>query len=223
MGWWENESLLKFQSPTTMVVSGASQTGKTSMVRDLLVNRYACFERNPINVLFCYNIWQPLFDEMQKEITTINFMEGLPTEEDILKLSENKNHSICVLDDLAYQAKDSPFVQKLFCILSHHRNVTIIFIVHNIFEKGKMMRTISLNAHYIVLFRNMRDESQVRTLARQIHPENSKYLTMAYKLAVGEKRHGYLIIDLSIGANRKYHLRSGFLPGEDISVYLPLK
>ena len=221
--WWESESLIKFESPTTMIISGASQSGKSTLVRDLLVNRFACFTRKPKDVLYCFNVWQPLFDEMQKEIDDIHFHEGLPNEDDIMKFSQDKEHSICVLDDLADQAKDSYFVQKLFCVLSHHRNITVILITHNLFEKGKTSRTINLNSHYIILFQNMRDEMQVRALARQIHPENSKYFIQAYKLAVEDKRYGYLIIDLSVGALKKYHLRSGFLPGQDIVVYAPLK
>ena len=42
----------------------------------------------------------------------------------------------------------------------HHRNVSMVFLAQNLFPKNKFARTMSLNAHYIVLFKNPRDASQ---------------------------------------------------------------
>ena len=36
------------------------------------------------------------------------------------------------------------------------------------------MRNISLNIHYIILFKNPRDSQQISTLARQMYPGNSR-------------------------------------------------
>ena len=36
----------------------------------------------------------------------------------------------------------------------HHRNLSVIYVAQNIFHQGKEMRNISLNAHYIVLFKS---------------------------------------------------------------------
>ena len=41
----------------------------------------------------------------------------------------------------------------LFTKGSHHINLSIIYILHNIFPKGKESRTISLNAHFIFLLK----------------------------------------------------------------------
>jgi UDP-N-acetyl-D-mannosaminuronic acid transferase (WecB/TagA/CpsF family) len=43
-------------------------------------------------------------------------------------------------------------------------------IVQNLFHRGKHHRTISLNAHYMVLFKNQRDVSQIMALAHQMYP-----------------------------------------------------
>ena len=57
------------------------------------------------------------------------------------------------------------FLQKQKC---HHRNLSTIYIVQNIFHQGKVMRNISLNAHYIVLFKSQdsTDKQQISMLAR---------------------------------------------------------
>jgi len=44
-------------------------------------------------------------------------------------------------------------VTDLFTKGSHHRNISEIYIVQNLFNKRKEHRTISLNSHYIVVFK----------------------------------------------------------------------
>ena len=53
---------------------------------------------------------------------------------------------------------------------SHHRNLSVIYIVENIFHEGRESRNISLNAHYIVLFKSPRDKQQISVLVRLSQP-----------------------------------------------------
>lgn len=62
------------------------------------------------------------------------------------------------------------------------------------------MRTVSLNAHYLVLFKNPRDTTQIHTLASQMFPGNSALLLTAFKDATatpvgGSDARGYLALD----------------------------
>ena len=61
---------------------------------------------------------------------------------------------------------------NMFIVGSHHRNISVLFLMKNIFQKGTHARTISINIQYMVLFKNARDQSQIRTLAIQIFPTN---------------------------------------------------
>lgn len=79
---------------------------------------------------------------------------------------------------------------------------------------------MSLNAHYIVLFKNPRDAVQVATLARQMYPGQSKFLVEAFKNAT-EKPFGYLLLDLKPDTDEKYRVRTGIFPGDTHYVYLP--
>jgi len=47
----------------------------------------------------------------------------------------------------------------MFTKISHHRNVSVVYLTQNVFDKNKYARTISLNAHYLVLIKNPRDAS----------------------------------------------------------------
>ena len=71
----------------------------------------------------------------------------------------------------------------------------MIHIVQNLFHQGKGYRTQSLNTHYLVLFKNLRDASQINHLARQMFPNNSQYLQEVCRDATTPP-FGYLFIDL---------------------------
>ena len=76
---------------------------------------------------------------------------------------------------------------------SHHRNFLVICIVQNIFHQRKEMRNISLNAHYIALFKSLRDKQQISILARQINPEGVQEFIKSYKKATNRPP-GYLLL-----------------------------
>ena len=93
------------------------------------------------------------------------------------------------------EAGEDKWVTELFTKGSYHKILSIIYILQNIFPKGRESRTISLNAHYMFLFKNPRDPSQINTLGRQLYPQNPKCLGEAYTSATKEA-HSYLMLDL---------------------------
>ena len=71
-------------------------------------------------------------------------------------------------------------------------------------------RTMSLNSHYLVLFKHPRDQQQVMTLARQMYPGNSQHFMDHYKAAT-DKPYGYLVIDLKPNTSDDQRLRANVL------------
>jgi hypothetical protein len=96
---------------------------------------------------------------------------------------------------------------NLFTKLSHHRNVSVVFITQNLFHKNKFVRTMNLNTHYIVMLKNPRDASQVAILARQMYPGKSQFVMEAYEDATKEP-HGYLLIDPRPDTDDRYRIRA---------------
>ena len=66
-------------------------------------------------------------------------------------------NNVLVMDSMMTACKDDDRVTKLVSIGSHHKNLSIFYLVQNLFNQRKEMRNISLNTHYLIVFKNPRD------------------------------------------------------------------
>ena len=82
------------------------------------------------------------------------------------------------------------------------------------------MRNLSLNSHYLVLFKNPRDRHQISVLARQMYPGNTKFLLEAYNDAT-KQAFGYLLLDLKPSTEDDLRVRTGILSRDPPVVYIP--
>ena len=98
-------------------------------------------------------------------------------------------------------------IANLFTKGSHHRNLSVIYIVQNIFHQGRETRNISLNAHYIVLFKSPRDKQQISVLAWEINPGHVQEFMKSYEEAT-KRPHGYLMIDLKPTTDDQHRLKN---------------
>lgn len=219
--WWETQSLLPFEPSSSIMVSGPTGSGKSRWVYKLLQNSNGMYVRDaPKNIMYCYGIHQTLFDEMEQTLPNLTLHEGLPTQTEIEEFS-GSDHGLIVLDDLQQHVIENKAMELLFTQGCHHRRLSVIFIVQNLYGQGKSARTIALNSWYLVLFKNIRGTSQIRHLNSQLFPHKGNILIQAYEDAVKEPYH-YLVIDLSPQAEDNYRLRTKIFPGEDPIVYKSL-
>ena len=137
--------------------------------------------------------------------------KGIPTalEQDAY-FSANKRNIIVIDDQMIEAGKDNRIV-NLFTKGSHHRNLSVIYIVQNLFHQGEGNRSISLNSHYLMLFKNPRDKLQILTLAKQMYPGRTDFFLKQYEEAV-RRPHGYLLIDLKTTTQDDCRLRTNVLP-----------
>jgi hypothetical protein len=96
---------------------------------------------------------------------------------------------------------------------SNHRNISVILITQNLFHQGRNCRDISLNAKYLVLFKNLRDKRQFSYLANQVLPEDSIGLFKAYFDAT-KRPHGCLLLDLTQDSEDRYRFRTNVFQHE---------
>ena len=175
-----------FQHPSTFMICSPTGCGKQQFLAQLLITIRSQCNPVPRVINYFYSEYQTLFDELKVKVPFINFHEGLPTEN-----SFQVRDQLIILDDLMNESKDNTNILDVFTKKSRHRNISIILIVQNLFAKGSCIRSMSLNSHYLVLFNNPRDRSQIKHLARQMNPSNPKFIEEAFEDATNARAHGY--------------------------------
>lgn len=184
--WWETATLLPISTPTTILICGSTQSGKTYFTKLLLQNPKRMFTKQVQKIIYAYSEYQNIFDDMKTTNPGIIFHQGLPSKEDIDQYTEAIDHTLLVLDDLMLKIVQSEDCVHLFTVTSHHRNVSLIFLTQNLYPPRKYSRTISLNCLNVILFKNYRDSRQVITFGSQIVPGKSSFFKSAYELATRE-------------------------------------
>lgn len=100
-----------------------------------------------------------LYDQLL-QIRKITFVNGiLESLSDNVLLPPDKNNLLII--EVMNTASNSIEVQNVFIQYVHHRNLSSMYLVQNLFMQGKSSKTISLNTNYLILFNNPRDKYQI--------------------------------------------------------------
>jgi len=194
---------IQFKHPFTAIVAGPTGSGKTILLRRLLANHkwsVANIDGDTLRVIWIFGVWQCEYTKPIGDSVKVVYSEALPTAEEL----SFKPH-IIVVDDLMSEMaanKDMSDWSKY----SHHNNISVFFVVQNLFFQSKLMRTISLNAQYMILLKNARDRQQIAHLGRQLYPNKPKFLINAFTDATNTP-YGYLVVDTTATTPDKYRLR----------------
>jgi len=191
----------RFKHPTTFLINGPSQSGKSTYVDALLRNQRKFFDQ-PFDYIYVYigtdSDQNPLFRDMVKDLSSSKvdcqlielkkiygdnvktLCEKFPKElEKNLAAQCNQGKKGCVIfDDLMKELANCDVIMSLFTKFSSHLNVTVIFITQNLFHRGSARSdaaTIYRNARNVVLFHTPNDASVVRNIASRLNV-NSKTL-----------------------------------------------
>ena len=169
------------------------------------------------HIILYYGEWQSEYRDLGKDI---EFREGLPQSTDWLNDPKPK---LIINDDLVRELSSGGAIVNFFTKGSHRNKLSVICITQNIFHQGKGQRDISLNAHYIAIFRNLRDRAQIRHLIRQLYPENPRFLEEAYQDATSQA-FDYLLWDLKQTSSDNCRFRTCIFPDDEYQyVYVPRK
>lgn len=170
-------------------------------------------------IIWCYGVAQKLHRELADMLPVpVRLYEGLPDLDEITSM--NSGPKLVIIDDL--QSETDKNMENYFSRGSHHKNLSLIRSIQNLFHKGKGNRDITLNSHYLVLFNNPRDRSQISNFARQVDPRNTPFVIESYEEAT-EKPFTYLLFDFSQRTENDLRIRSLIFPGEENLIYVPKK
>ena len=183
----------QFHTPCSILIVGPSGSGKTVFTTKLLTENLDLFEKRPRKIHYCYGAWQKSFDILKKKGVT--FSEGVPEEEDLDKWFPKGEGGVLVMDDLMTEGGDDKTVLNIFTKYSHHRNITVIYLCQDIFPPGKYAKSISRNVHYILAFKNPRDQVGIRSLLLQVFPQKWRTVQEIFGV-ITAKPFGYMAFDL---------------------------
>ena len=117
-----------FKYPTTIQVSGPTRCGKTRLVRRILEEQL--IQPFATSIIWVNSVWQPDSDMIRERYHNIEFEKGWRDENFDSFSPEQRN--ILVQDDQMGETISSTSVADLFTNWSHHRNLTVIYLVQNV-------------------------------------------------------------------------------------------
>lgn len=212
-------SKFKVSNPSNFLLVGATRTGKTSLMLDIIRDREEIFAREIESIYYCFEVWQNVFDNFP----FVNFHQGLiKNVQEVFPVSTNPNKQhILVIDDMVTDIEESGvLMSKIFSVYGHHLNINVFLLTQNLFYQNKFFRNITLNTHYIILLQMRRDKSQLKRFFSQIYPSKSALLMEVYNQSTRGK-FKYLMVDLSPDKDVSFLLRTNILPREIETVYIP--
>jgi hypothetical protein len=188
--------------PSTMVVAGPSFSGKSTEVARLCENwsKSTRNEQELKEIYVYYDLYQPeLYGKIERSCDRCHFKQGFPDDFGFLEESRDDYSDpqvgrMIILDDLAYGIeKNAMNLHRLFTVLSHHTNTTVILIVQDLFST-KAMRTILKNTRYLFLTKSHYDWS---TLQRLLFVGQPGVLKSAADDCFYKQKRNYLMVDSS--------------------------
>jgi hypothetical protein len=186
-----------------MLISGSSSCGKTTFLKDVLKRQI--IDPWPKRIIWLFKRWQPLYDEIQELIPSMEFIKGIPTALDQDSFLDITIPNMIILDDLMGIAGKDNRVTDLFCEGSHHRNLSVVLITQTLFyTKDPTQRR---NCQYMTLFKSPSDMQQISILAKAMYPQNTKTFMREFRDAT-DRPFGHLFIDLKPETPENERLKS---------------
>ena len=200
----------RFHTPSSILVVGPSGCGKTVFTEKLLLDNQDLFETPPTQVHYCY---VGMTRSISIHARSWRGVSRRHSRSSSFGAMVSQGQGVLVLDDLMDEGSHDKRVLDLFTKHSHHQNVTVLYLCQDMFPVGKYAKSISRNAHYIVAFKNPRDQLGVRNVLLQSFPTTWKDHLETFHHAT-TRPYGYLMLDLHPASPNQQRLLSHLLKDE---------
>ena len=108
----------RLRHPFPALVAGPTRCGKSQFVKRLLESGEQMIDGAPEKIIWCYGMYQPAYDEMQRTISNISFIEGVPG--DLETMIDPSIRNLVVIDDLMQELSNDHRITNLFTKGCHH-------------------------------------------------------------------------------------------------------
>ena len=153
----------KLLHPFTCIIVGMTGSRKTVWAQKLMEHAQQTIQPSPQGVVWCYSHCQPAYTSLLQSIPSIEFVRGIPADLEQDWYFDPNINNLFVIYDQFQEASNNNQIMNLFTKGSHHRNLSVIYLLQNVFHQEKINRTVSLNCQYLVIFKNPRDKMQILT------------------------------------------------------------
>ena len=134
----------QFEHPFTCIVARMNGSGKTVWVQSLFKQANRMINLPPERIVSCYSQWQPAYMEMLVTIPNIEFVKGIPQALEQDSYFHVNKRNLIVFDDQMIDAGKDQRIVNLFTRGSHHRNLSVIYIVQNLLHQGKEEKAVAV-------------------------------------------------------------------------------
>jgi len=158
-----------------MIVSGASEMGKSSLICKLLENENGILHSDFTRVVYLRGVPTGSEARLQEKFgANLIIFDGIPDEQVLLPICRPKDgeNIILVIEDLDEQACQSPLISKFYTAYSHHLSCSVVFSTQNFFRSGRERLNLVRNCTHLILFPINLDETVIRLIAQKIYPKN---------------------------------------------------
>lgn len=228
---YESIDNIELNYPSSILVLGPSQSGKTSFICKCLKNWPTICSSKPNlkKVIIFYDHWQPLFRQLRDEILPSScekkFIQDVPTDDNLqLEELEPGQAQVVILDDLQDRLSKKNQMKKLFTVLTHHGNTMVFFSCQDLQDGNDIMRTIRKNAAYIVLMPALYENGNtIDTLERSIFTRHKGFLQSVSEQVFRRRQLPYLMVVNTASRLRSGHhrLQTGIFDEETLYLYNP--
>ena len=209
---------LSYHHPFSLLVYGASGSGKTTSVLEFLKRRseFMTFPKN-LQIHIFYREFQACYKEMQTDKMT-HFHKICPTEQVLDNLTKARKPVLLLIDDYCHEL--SPQLYKDLGCVYRHKNASIIILSQTLFlQEHGGLRCFNQNAQYLWAFSSSRLGSQFLTFARQCSPLKFKEIVQAYFECIKRGPKSFFVADFTLKVPDQLRYRSSCLI-EPQSVFL---
>jgi len=211
-----------FSHPTQILITGPTKTGKTTLVSNMLIdgNRDKMFIPNLQEVYWFYTMPGSIVG-LRDKLPGVHFVRGYPTIDKFTEMDPSVP-KLVVLDDLMEMTdKKSSYedLKRLFSAISHHCNVSVVFIVQDLYVNRNMTRLANQSEHVISMC-NGAAAYQVSKLASKLFGAGYEAFIRWVIADIRDRRsHGYILMSTEATLPEIKRIRSCILPSDPENLF----
>ena len=214
--------LVRLNAPGILCIAGSSGSGKSQILKRLLLDYEQVFNFDVERVVIFYFHWQEsMFAELRNKLgeklsLVHNYSYDQMERMGILKrTSEEPRKLLLCFEDTLSQVLNSEQGLDVFFKLGHHTSSFLVFQSQTLFSKERNFREAVSQANYLVVTNCLRQRVSLRILSGQLFADG-KFLPSCMQHAALESNYAYLFLDCSQTCLEMLRVRNG-LPFTDCS------